>query len=266
MNKYIFAGADASTPLGWFVDQLEGAGFEIKHVDTIGVHYSATIWRWYRNWMANKEKVVAKYGERWFRVSLHLHDILRIGLLTSLDLDILFGFEHNHLQTGQRDLLSDYSCQEYQFYAQGRRCQDSVCVVWCARRESIQEVDGRWMSLCLWMARLTACNRNGSDGTCKTRHVHGSTVNADDPRSGSISCSTRAVHVLVGLYKSHVLHATKSSCIRVLTRPLQVENKETIQTRIWICICTKQNYIARNLQNHTREHTDSQPRPPQTSS
>ena len=70
MNKYIFPGADASTPLGWFVDKLEGAGFEVKSIDTIGVHYSATLWRWYRNWMANKEKVEAKYGNRWFRVRL----------------------------------------------------------------------------------------------------------------------------------------------------------------------------------------------------
>lgn len=70
MNKYIFPGADASTPLGWFVDKLEGAGFEVKGIDTIGVHYSATLWRWYRNWMANKEKVEAKYGNRWFRVRL----------------------------------------------------------------------------------------------------------------------------------------------------------------------------------------------------
>lgn len=68
MNKYVFPGADASTPLGWFIDKLEGAGFEVKHSDTIGVHYSATLWRWYRNWMANKDKVEAKYGKRWFRV------------------------------------------------------------------------------------------------------------------------------------------------------------------------------------------------------
>lgn len=68
MNKYVFPGADASTPLGWFVDKLEGAGFEVKSVDTIGVHYSATLWRWYRNWMANREKVEAKYGARWFRI------------------------------------------------------------------------------------------------------------------------------------------------------------------------------------------------------
>ncbi|KAF2112268.1 S-adenosyl-L-methionine-dependent methyltransferase [Lophiotrema nucula] len=68
MNKYIFPGADASTPLGWVVDQLEGAGFEVKMIDTVGVHYSATLWRWYRNWLGNKEKVVAKYGDRWFRI------------------------------------------------------------------------------------------------------------------------------------------------------------------------------------------------------
>ncbi|KAL7274685.1 hypothetical protein RUND412_002407 [Rhizina undulata] len=68
MNKYVFPGADASTPLGWFVDSLEAAGFEVKSIDTIGVHYSATLWRWYRNWMGNREKVEAKYGARWFRV------------------------------------------------------------------------------------------------------------------------------------------------------------------------------------------------------
>ena len=74
MNKYIFPGADASTPLGFFVDRLEGAGFEIKSIDTIGVHYSATLWRWYRNWLANENKIVAKYGARWFRVGL-LHKL-----------------------------------------------------------------------------------------------------------------------------------------------------------------------------------------------
>ncbi|KAF1987662.1 S-adenosyl-L-methionine-dependent methyltransferase [Aulographum hederae CBS 113979] len=68
MNKYVFPGADASTPLGFVVDNLEAAGFEVKHVDTIGVHYSATLWRWYRNWMANHEKVEGKYGKRWFRI------------------------------------------------------------------------------------------------------------------------------------------------------------------------------------------------------
>jgi cyclopropane fatty-acyl-phospholipid synthase-like methyltransferase len=68
MNKYIFPGADASTPLGWTIDQMEGAGFEVVSVDTIGVHYSATLWRWYRNWIGNKDKVVEKYGMRWYRI------------------------------------------------------------------------------------------------------------------------------------------------------------------------------------------------------
>jgi cyclopropane fatty-acyl-phospholipid synthase-like methyltransferase len=71
MNKYVFPGADASTPLGFVIDTLEGAGFEVKMVDTIGVHYSATLWRWYRNWLGNKDKVQAKYGKRWYRVSLN---------------------------------------------------------------------------------------------------------------------------------------------------------------------------------------------------
>ncbi len=85
MNKYVFPGADASTPLGFFVDKLEGAGFEVKHIDTIGVHYSATLWRWYRNWMANKEKIVAKYGQKWFRVSQHYARIPLKRMLTCND-------------------------------------------------------------------------------------------------------------------------------------------------------------------------------------
>ncbi|PPJ57172.1 hypothetical protein CBER1_07017 [Cercospora berteroae] len=68
MNKYIFPGADASTPLGFFIDKLEGAGFEVKGLDTVGVHYSATLWRWYRNWIGNRDKVIGKYGVRWYRI------------------------------------------------------------------------------------------------------------------------------------------------------------------------------------------------------
>lgn len=65
MAKYVFPGADASLPLGWVIDQLECAGFEVHTVDTIGVHYSATIWRWYLNWIRNKDQIVAAYGKRW---------------------------------------------------------------------------------------------------------------------------------------------------------------------------------------------------------
>ncbi|KFY10412.1 hypothetical protein V492_05040 [Pseudogymnoascus sp. VKM F-4246] len=68
LNKYIFPGADASTPLSFYVGCLESAGFEIKSVDTVGVHYSGTLWRWYRNWLGNADKIRTTYGERWFRI------------------------------------------------------------------------------------------------------------------------------------------------------------------------------------------------------
>ncbi|TWU71018.1 hypothetical protein ED733_002716 [Metarhizium rileyi] len=68
LNKYIFRGADASTPLWNYVRSLESAGFEVKSVDTVGVHYSATIWRWYRNWVGNGDVIKAKYGQRWYRI------------------------------------------------------------------------------------------------------------------------------------------------------------------------------------------------------
>ena len=42
--------------------------FAQKYIDVLGVHYSATIDRWYKNWLANKDKVVAKYGEKLFRI------------------------------------------------------------------------------------------------------------------------------------------------------------------------------------------------------
>lgn len=71
MNKYIFPGADASCSLGWVINQVEAAGFEVKQVDVLGVHYSATIYRWYQNWVSNKDKVIEKYGERYAPFSLH---------------------------------------------------------------------------------------------------------------------------------------------------------------------------------------------------
>lgn len=126
MNKYIFPGADASTPLGWFVDQLEGAGFEIKGIDTIGVHYSATLWRWYRNWMANKDKIEAKYGKRWFRVntliSVQFLQCPSPAVLTPcyIDLGILPRLLHHHLPPRLRHLLSDHAGQEHQFHAPRR--------------------------------------------------------------------------------------------------------------------------------------------------
>ncbi|KAJ3802132.1 sphingolipid C9-methyltransferase [Lentinula aff. detonsa] len=68
MNKYIFPGADASCSLGWVINQLEKANFEVKNIDVLGVHYSATLYRWYENWLSNHDEIVAKYGDRWYRV------------------------------------------------------------------------------------------------------------------------------------------------------------------------------------------------------
>ncbi|KAG7752398.1 hypothetical protein KL911_003680 [Ogataea haglerorum] len=68
MNKYIFPGADASTPLDFVISALEGTGFETVSVDNIGVHYSATLYRWYKNWLAHREEVISKYGIKWYRI------------------------------------------------------------------------------------------------------------------------------------------------------------------------------------------------------
>jgi sphingolipid C9-methyltransferase len=68
MAKYIFPGADASCPLGFVVSQAERAGFEVHRVENCGVHYSVTIEKWYENWKRNEQAIVAKYGQRWFRM------------------------------------------------------------------------------------------------------------------------------------------------------------------------------------------------------
>jgi len=60
MGKYIFPGADASTPLNWYVRQVELAGFEVHSVETIGRHYSHTLHKWYDNWMVNQAEIVKK--------------------------------------------------------------------------------------------------------------------------------------------------------------------------------------------------------------
>jgi sphingolipid C9-methyltransferase len=68
MAKYIFPGADASCPLGFVTSQAERAGFEIHRIENTGTHYSITIAKWYENWKSNEAAIVAKYGQRWFRL------------------------------------------------------------------------------------------------------------------------------------------------------------------------------------------------------
>lgn len=68
MNKYIFSGADASTPLAWLVNRLQENNFEVQSVENVGIHYSHTLHRWYLNWESNKEYVLKTYGEWWYRL------------------------------------------------------------------------------------------------------------------------------------------------------------------------------------------------------
>jgi cyclopropane-fatty-acyl-phospholipid synthase len=138
MNKYIFPGADASTPLGFVVDTLEGAGFEIRGIDTVGVHYSATLWRWYRNWMANREKVEAKYGKRWFRVSRCIR-IVKLYAERLLDLGIFPVVFHHRLAPRHSKLLAGHLCEEHQLHPP---CRGHPCSIRTSRRaRSFQEFD-----------------------------------------------------------------------------------------------------------------------------
>ena len=68
MSKYIFPGADASTPLNWYIQQCELAGFEVHSVETIGRHYGHTLHAWYDNWMSNRASMEDKYTPRLFRL------------------------------------------------------------------------------------------------------------------------------------------------------------------------------------------------------
>jgi len=62
MSRYIFPGADASTPLYWYIQQMEVAGFEVRSVETIGRHYSHTLNRWYDNFQKNRAQMEKTYG------------------------------------------------------------------------------------------------------------------------------------------------------------------------------------------------------------
>jgi len=68
MNKYIFPGADASLCPSAMLASMEKAGWETHTVENIGNHYAVTIKKWHDNWISNKEKIVAAYGERWYRI------------------------------------------------------------------------------------------------------------------------------------------------------------------------------------------------------
>jgi sphingolipid C9-methyltransferase len=68
MNQYIFSGADASTPLAFLVKCLQNANFEVQSVENIGIHYSHTMYCWFKNWESNQAYIEKTYGEWWFRL------------------------------------------------------------------------------------------------------------------------------------------------------------------------------------------------------
>jgi len=62
MGENVFPGADASCPLGWVVEQVERAGFEVQRVHNTGSHYSRTLQHWLDNWRSNQSYITSKYG------------------------------------------------------------------------------------------------------------------------------------------------------------------------------------------------------------
>ncbi|KAI8262666.1 Cytochrome P450 monooxygenase [Colletotrichum sp. SAR11_239] len=67
LKRHVIPWMTMGWDLGRYVTSLEEAGFEIQSVDNIGQHYSATLWRWYKNWTGNRDKITAKYGEKSYR-------------------------------------------------------------------------------------------------------------------------------------------------------------------------------------------------------
>ena len=51
------------------INKLECASFEMKNIKVLNVHYCATIYRWYLNWVSNKDNDLEIYDERRAMVS-----------------------------------------------------------------------------------------------------------------------------------------------------------------------------------------------------
>lgn len=68
MNKYIMPGADSALPLSSMLKVAEKAGWEVQDVSNQSSHYVQTLSLWRRNWEANRQSTVARYGERWYRI------------------------------------------------------------------------------------------------------------------------------------------------------------------------------------------------------
>jgi len=68
INKHILPGADAALPLSSMLKVAEKAGWEVRGVENVSTQYAHTLGLWLSNWEAKRESIVAKHGERAFRV------------------------------------------------------------------------------------------------------------------------------------------------------------------------------------------------------
>jgi len=67
MEQHVFPGADSSTPLGWIVEQLEKAGFEVQAAHNMGISYGRTLQAWQNVWETKKDEISKIYGEKAYR-------------------------------------------------------------------------------------------------------------------------------------------------------------------------------------------------------
>ncbi|KAI8048697.1 S-adenosyl-L-methionine-dependent methyltransferase [Syncephalis plumigaleata] len=61
-------GLRYSKPLHWYIQKLETAGFSVRHTENVSAHCATTFVHWYWNWEQNRDQIVAKYGERRWRI------------------------------------------------------------------------------------------------------------------------------------------------------------------------------------------------------
>jgi len=67
MEQHVFPGADSSTPLGWIVEHMERAGFEVQSAQNMGISYMRTLHAWQRVWESKKDEISRIYGEKAWR-------------------------------------------------------------------------------------------------------------------------------------------------------------------------------------------------------
>lgn len=68
ISEHVFPGADAPLTLSSVLRVAEKAGWEVQAVENQSGQYRRTLAAWRQNWESNRPFVVARYGERWYRI------------------------------------------------------------------------------------------------------------------------------------------------------------------------------------------------------